>query len=192
MGARREGHSPRLSLHPPTCILFQRAHACLSHEVPCREGLALLLFPLFLGGSHGMDAGLFDKQGPGMLLLLLAPALEELAGTSCWNELGQAASHAPNANSLEEPDTELVGLMGACIQSQRLLPPAGARHCSGDGPALGNQRSFRTLKQTYRHQLSKDSRVKDSRHHGTKSRNHHTSEVDPVTWVGAKECHSIP
>lgn len=39
-GAGREGHLPRspgpaAALHPPACILFQKAHACLSHEVPC-------------------------------------------------------------------------------------------------------------------------------------------------------------
>lgn len=67
-----------------------------------------------------------------VLLLLLAPVLEELAGTSCCSELGQAVSHDPSANYLEEPDAGLAGLMGACIQSQILLPPAGARPCSGD------------------------------------------------------------
>lgn len=66
-GAGREAHSSRSSgpaaaLHPPVCTLFQRAHACHSHEVPCQEGLALLLFPLSLSGSHGTAAGLFDEQ----------------------------------------------------------------------------------------------------------------------------------
>lgn len=61
-------------------------------------------------------AGLLDEQGlPGTLLLLLAPVLEGLAGTSCCRELGQAVSHYPSASYLEEPDTRLAGLMAADI-----------------------------------------------------------------------------